>query len=100
MSTTLLEVNEVQMELIGHGAEGRVFATIFLSRPAIVKERLPKKYRVKDLDQKLTLQRLRQEARSMVKCRRAGVLTPRSYVNAFSTFCSYFDFVVFSNKTV
>ena len=77
MSITLLEVNETQMQLIGHGAEGKVFATIFLGRPTIVKERVPKKYRVKELDQKLTLQRLRQEARCMVKCRRAGVLTPR-----------------------
>lgn len=65
------------MELISQGAEGKVFATIFLSKPTIVKERVPKKYRVKELDVKLTLQRLRQEARCMVKCRRAGVLTPR-----------------------
>jgi TP53 regulating kinase and related kinases len=67
------------MTLIGQGAEGKVFATMFLSKPTIVKERVPKKYRVKELDVKLTLQRLRQEARCMVKCRRAGVLTPRYF---------------------
>ena len=77
MSSALLVVNEQAMQLIGHGAEGKVFATIFLSRPTIVKERVSKKYRVKELDQRLTLLRLRQEARCMVKCRRAGVLTPR-----------------------
>ena len=80
MSSALLDVSENSMELIGHGAEGKVFATIFLSRPTIVKERVAKKYRVKELDLKLTLQRLRQEARCMVKCRRAGVLTPRCII--------------------
>lgn len=67
------------MQLIGQGAEGKVYETVFLSRPTIVKERVAKSYRVKELDQKLTLQRLRQEARCMVKCRRAGVLTPRYF---------------------
>lgn len=77
MSLALLNVNEMDMTLIGQGAEGKVYSTIFLSRPTIIKERIPKKYRVKELDEKLTLQRLRQEARCMIKCRRAGILTPR-----------------------
>lgn len=64
------------MELIGQGAEGKVYATTFLNRPTIIKERLSKKYRVRELDEKLTLQRLRQEARCMVKCRRAGIASP------------------------
>ena len=64
------------MELIALGAEGKVYSTIFLDRPTIVKERLTKKYRVKELDDKLTLQRLRQEARCMVKCRRMGIASP------------------------
>jgi len=68
------------MQLIGQGAEGKVYGTVFLSRPTIVKERVSKSYRVKELDQKLTLQRLRQEARCMVKCRRAGVLTPSIFL--------------------
>jgi TP53 regulating kinase and related kinases len=80
MNSALLEVSERTMTLIGQGAEGKVFATMFLSKPTIVKERVPKKYRVKELDVKLTLQRLRQEARCMVKCRRAGVLTPRYFL--------------------
>jgi TP53 regulating kinase-like protein len=68
-----------KMQLIGQGAEGKVYEAEFLSRPTIVKERVSKSYRVKELDQKLTLQRLRQEARCMVKCRKAGVLTPRYF---------------------
>jgi tRNA A-37 threonylcarbamoyl transferase component Bud32 len=53
MTSALLEVNDEAMQLIGHGAEGKVFATIFLSRPTIVKERVSKKYRVRELDQRL-----------------------------------------------
>jgi TP53 regulating kinase-like protein len=68
------------VEMIAQGAEGKVFSVTFLSREAIVKERIPKKYRVQELDEKLRIQRLRQEARCMVKCRRFGVLTPR-YLN-------------------
>lgn len=63
-------------ELLCQGAEGRVYATAFLDRPAVVKERLSKKYRVKELDTKINKQRLLQEARCMVRCRRAGIRTP------------------------
>ena len=88
MNSALLDVSERTMTLIGQGAEGKVFATMFLSKPTIVKERVPKKYRVKELDVKLTLQRLRQEARCMVKCRRAGVLTPRYFSDRkISAYC-------------
>jgi TP53 regulating kinase-like protein len=66
----------MDLELISQGAEGKVYATVFLDKPTIVKERLTKKYRVRELDEKLTLQRLRQEARCMVKCRRQGISSP------------------------
>jgi TP53 regulating kinase-like protein len=64
------------IQLVAQGAEGKVYSTTFLSRPTIIKERVSKKYRVKELDSRLNIQRLRQEARCMVRCRRAGVLTP------------------------
>ena len=63
-------------EILGHGAEGRVFAGTFHGRPVVVKERAPKRYRVPELDTKLTRQRVIQEAKCMAKCRRMGVLTP------------------------
>lgn len=43
--------------LIKQGAEGRVFQTIFLDKPTIVKERFTKKYRHPELDAKLTKER-------------------------------------------
>lgn len=67
---------ESSFKLLSQGAEGRVFAASLLSQPAIMKERLSKGYRVRALDLKLNRQRLLQEARCMVKCRKAGVPTP------------------------
>jgi TP53 regulating kinase-like protein len=64
-------------ELMCQGAEGRVYATTYLGRPAVMKERLSKSYRVKELDTKINRTRILQEARCIVKCRRAGVATPR-----------------------
>jgi len=68
------------MLLLSQGAEGRVFETEYLGRPAVVKERVSKAYRVAELDVRINRQRLLQEARCMVKCRRAGVLTPSIYL--------------------
>jgi TP53 regulating kinase and related kinases len=68
------------MEIIGHGAEGRVFSIDdFYGRPAIVKERAKKAYRVPELDVKLTKSRLVQESRCIMKARRSGVATPCLY---------------------
>ena len=64
-------------EFLFQGADGRVFTTSFAGMPAVVKERLGKSYRVVELDKKINKQRLLQEARCIVKCRRAGVSAPR-----------------------
>ncbi|ETI45262.1 BUD32 protein kinase, variant [Phytophthora nicotianae CJ01A1] len=67
---------EVEWQLISQGAEAKVFETDFAGRPCIVKERVKKSYRLPVLDKKLSHRRLVQEARCILKCRRAGVLTP------------------------
>ena len=69
-------------DFLFQGAEGRVFTTTFGGMPAVVKERLVKSYRVVELDKKINKQRLLQEARCIVKCRRAGVLAPRYVYDA------------------
>lgn len=71
---------DVSENLLFQGAEGRVYESLYLGKPAIIKERLKKSYRVPELDQKINKQRLLQEARCMVKCRRAGVVTPCIYL--------------------
>lgn len=67
-------------ELLGHGAEGRVYAGSFHGQPVVIKERAAKRYRVPELDMKLTRQRVVQEAKCMAKCRRTGVLTPAIFM--------------------
>lgn len=65
--------------LISQGAEGKVYESKFLSKPSVEKVRVSKRYRVPELDQKLNKQRILQECRCMVKCMKAGVLTPNIY---------------------
>ncbi|KAG3121689.1 hypothetical protein PI124_g995 [Phytophthora idaei] len=67
---------EAEWQLISQGAEAKVFETDFAGRACIVKERVKKSYRLPVLDKKLSHRRLVQEARCILKCRRAGVLTP------------------------
>ncbi|KAG2502422.1 hypothetical protein BBI17_009826 [Phytophthora kernoviae] len=67
---------ETEWTLISQGAEAKVFETDFSGRPCVVKERVKKNYRLPVLDKKLSHRRLVQEARCILKCRRAGVLTP------------------------
>mmetsp|Transcript_4913 Transcript_4913/g.8507 ORF Transcript_4913/g.8507 Transcript_4913/m.8507 type:complete len:242 (+) Transcript_4913:200-925(+) len=65
--------------LLSQGAEGRVFATQYIGKPTIIKQRFKKKYRHPTLDAKLTKQRLTLEARNLVKARKLGVLCPALY---------------------
>lgn len=82
------------VEFLSQGAEGKVYSTTYLSRPAVIKERVSKKYRVAALDLKINKQRLLQEARCMVKCRRAGVLTPAIYMVDQQNYKLYMEKVV------
>lgn len=59
-------------ELLKQGAEARVYRAQFLGKPAIIKERFPKRYRHPELDEKLTHRRTVQEVRSILRCRKAG----------------------------
>ena len=61
------------------GAEGSVFETEFLGRPAVSKVRFPKKYRNPELDSVLRSRRIRSEARLLRETRKAGVRTPVVY---------------------
>ena len=82
-------MSEMADEFILQGAEGRVCSTLFMGRPAVLKERLSKSYRVKELDKKINKQRLLQEARCIVKSRRAGVACPRLVPNLLANKISY-----------
>jgi Kae1-associated kinase Bud32 len=64
------------MELISEGAEAKIYATALLGNDAIVKRRLPKGYRVRQLDDALRRQRTKTEARALALASLAGVKTP------------------------
>lgn len=66
-------------KLIKQGAEAKVYKSDFFGKPAIIKERFVKSYRVAMLDQKLSQRRMSQEARSMARCRRYGIGAPALY---------------------
>lgn len=60
------------LQLLKQGAEARVYRGKFLGKAAVVKERFPKTYRHPALDEKLTHRRTAQEARAILRCRKAG----------------------------
>jgi Kae1-associated kinase Bud32 len=64
------------MELISEGAEARIYATSLLGKDAVVKRRLPKRYRVRQLDYALRSQRTKTEARALALASLAGVKAP------------------------
>ncbi|KAL1932852.1 hypothetical protein VTP01DRAFT_8530 [Rhizomucor pusillus] len=73
---------QVKRTLVKQGAEARVFHLdrfLTLSHGCIAKERFLKAYRHPDLDRQLTSRRVLQEARSLQKCKKAGLDTPTVY---------------------
>ena len=60
------------LELLQQGAEARVFRGRFQGRAAVVKHRFPKSYRHPELEARLGRRRTVQEARALLRCRRAG----------------------------
>ncbi len=61
------------MKVLYRGAE----AVILLKKGVVIKRRLRKRYRIKEIDIPLRLQRTRNEARLMEKARKVGVNVPR-----------------------
>ncbi|XP_014799169.1 PREDICTED: TP53-regulating kinase [Calidris pugnax] len=67
------------LQLVRQGAEACVYRGIFLGRAAIAKLRIPKRYRHPALEERLSRRRMAQEARSLLRCRRAGISAPVVY---------------------
>ncbi len=60
------------MKLIAEGAEARIY-----SNGKVVKERIPKTYRLREIDERLRKSRTRREAKIMQGLARAGLPVPR-----------------------
>jgi Kae1-associated kinase Bud32 len=67
------------LQVIKQGAEAVLYKTSFGGREAVLKDRLPKKYRNEKLDAKIRKTRTRIEAALLRKARGLGVNTPEVY---------------------
>ncbi|KAM8835067.1 EKC/KEOPS complex subunit TP53RK [Synchiropus picturatus] len=86
--------NLTKAELVKQGAESRVYKTTFFGRPAVLKQRFPKRYRHPVLDEKLTQRRTVQEVRAILRCRRAGILAPVVYFVDYSSHSIFMEEVL------
>lgn len=68
-----------QSEELSRGAEGVITRLTYLGREAVRKQRFAKSYRHPALDSKITLQRIQQEARILLRLRTVGVRVPAIY---------------------
>ncbi|KAF7240892.1 EKC/KEOPS complex subunit TP53RK [Varanus komodoensis] len=82
------------LQLIQQGAEARVYRGQFLGRPTVMKLRFPKRYRHPVLEERLSRKRTAQEARSLLRCRRAGISAPVVYFVDYVSNCIYLEDVV------
>lgn len=68
-----------QFQLLKQGAEAKLYLGDFLGQKSLVKERFSKSYRHPDLDSRLTKERMRAEARAIIKCKTLGISTPKLF---------------------
>uniref|UniRef100_A0A8C0NXY3 non-specific serine/threonine protein kinase n=2 Tax=Canis lupus TaxID=9612 RepID=A0A8C0NXY3_CANLF len=79
------------LELVKQGAEARVFRGRFQGRAAVVKHRFPKGYRHPALEARLGRRRTVQEARALLRCRRAGISAPVVFFVDYASNCLYME---------
>lgn len=82
------------LQLVQQGAEARVYRGSFLGRAAVAKLRFPKLYRHPALEERLSRRRTAQEARSLLRCRRAGIPAPVVYFVDYASNCIYLEDIV------
>jgi TP53 regulating kinase-like protein len=73
-----------EAEIIHHCAESTIMVLpgipeLEITKPVVLKYRLPKKYRIKELEETLSKTRIKQEVANLAKARRLGVLTPEVF---------------------
>lgn len=75
------------LELIAQGAEARLYKGLYLGRMSLVKERFVKNYRHPELDARLTKDRIKAEARAIIRAKSAGKKRNFCSQNAFIPLC-------------
>ena len=66
-------------DLIAKGAESNIVKTAYLGESAVLKDRIPKGYRIREIDDKIRKARTKEEAKLLSDAKRAGVRTPVLY---------------------
>jgi len=80
------------MEIFKQGAEAILYLVTFENQKALVKERIPKKYRLSKIDEKLRKERTREEVKLLTEARKFGVKTPPLFdVNEYKIVMQYID---------
>lgn len=74
-----LKSDIVQEKLIYKGAEASLFYGHWLEKEVIFKHRIPKKYRLEELDKKIRLERTLNEGRALIKVKNYGINVPQVY---------------------
>ncbi|MBQ6345458.1 MAG: bifunctional N(6)-L-threonylcarbamoyladenine synthase/serine/threonine protein kinase [Methanobrevibacter sp.] len=66
-------------DLIAKGAESNIVKSSYLGEKAVIKDRVPKGYRIAEIDDKIRKARTKEEAKLLSDAKRAGVKTPVLY---------------------
>ena len=66
-------------DLIAKGAESNIVKSSYLGENAVIKDRIPKNYRIPEIDNKIRKLRTKEEAKLLADAKRAGVKTPVLY---------------------
>ncbi len=78
-----------RFEIIGAGAEAKLYKTSMFGREIVVKKRMPKGYRAYELDLKIRKNRTKTEARIMFRLSKNGIRCPK--IVAFGRFSIYME---------
>jgi bifunctional N6-L-threonylcarbamoyladenine synthase / protein kinase Bud32 len=70
---------ELPPELMAKGAEANIYPDHYLDEEVLLKKRIPKGYRIEEIDQYLRKIRTKKEAKLLGEAKRCGVVTPLVY---------------------
>ena len=65
--------------MVEKGAEANIYSGYWLDHDVLIKKRIPKNYRIKDLDNHLRKKRTKKEAKLLGEAKQCGVKTPLIY---------------------
>ena len=74
-----MDANIAKEKVIRMGAEATLYYGRWFGKEVIFKYRVPKKYRIEELDQRIRTVRTLNEARALVKVKTYGINVPQVY---------------------